>query len=158
MRPLTMIAAAALISLASVGCRQGDVPKDKIYDIKGKVVSVDVANKSVKLDHENIPGLMGAMEMSFDVSDAKQIEGLKAGDKVQGKLKVDSEGKRVITQLEKKADSSSLRHDDHVLLCCHDCENDALADEQPDPAKDEKEKLYLLKGKVVAVAPEKNAR
>ena len=102
MKNLTLMIAVALIFLAAVGCRQGDATKDKIYDIKGKVVSVDVANKSVKLDHENIPGLMGAMEMSFDVSDAKLIEPLKAGDNVQGKLKVDSEGKRVVTELQKR--------------------------------------------------------
>ena len=33
------------------------------YDLKGKVVSVDVVAKSVKIDHEEIPGFMKAMTM-----------------------------------------------------------------------------------------------
>ena len=99
MRPLLM--AVVLVCLAFAGCRQGDTDKEKIYDIKGKVVSVDIAKKSVKLDHEDIPGFMKAMEMSFDVTDAKLIESLKAGDQVQGKLKVKS-GTQLITELRKQ--------------------------------------------------------
>jgi Cu/Ag efflux protein CusF len=98
MRPLLMTLVVALVCLAFVGCRQGDADKEKIYDIKGKVVSVDDAKKSVKLDHEDIPGFMKAMEMSFEVENAKLLDGLKAGDQVQGKLKVKS-GTQLITEL-----------------------------------------------------------
>jgi Cu/Ag efflux protein CusF len=98
MRPLLMTFTFALACLAFAGCKQGDVEKEKIYDIKGKVVSVDVAKKSVKLDHEDIPGFMKAMEMSFEVESAKMLDGLKAGDQVQGKLKVKA-GSNVITEL-----------------------------------------------------------
>jgi Cu/Ag efflux protein CusF len=37
----------------------------KRYPIKGKVVSVDKANKKVKIDHEKISGFMDAMTMDF---------------------------------------------------------------------------------------------
>jgi Cu/Ag efflux protein CusF len=91
----------ALICLAFAGCKQDDTDKEKVYDIKGKVVSVDVPKKSVKLDHEDIPGFMMAMEMSFEVENAKLLDGLKAGDPVQGKLKVKA-GARLITELRKQ--------------------------------------------------------
>ena len=55
-----------LAALLLAGCQSGsDSGKDKVYDIKGKVVEVDAARKKVRLDHEDIPGLMRAMEMSF---------------------------------------------------------------------------------------------
>jgi Cu/Ag efflux protein CusF len=74
---------------------------EKQYSIKGKVVAVDAAKPSVKLDHEDIPGLMKGMQMDFTVENAKVLEGLKAGDQVQGHLKVES-GKHIITHLEKR--------------------------------------------------------
>jgi protein SCO1/2 len=91
-----------LVPLVLAGCKQGtEESKDKLYDIKGKVTAVDSAKKEVTLDHEDIPGLMQAMEMPFSVADAKVLEGIKAGDAVQGRLKVES-GKYIITELKKR--------------------------------------------------------
>jgi Cu/Ag efflux protein CusF len=58
--------------------------------------------KKVRLDHEDIPGYMKAMEMDFNVDDASALEGLKSGDKVHGILKVKPGGDLVITQLRKQ--------------------------------------------------------
>lgn len=96
-------------SLAIAGCTNSgtttpagkQASAQKEYPIKGKVVAVDTAKPSVKLDHEDIPGLMKAMQMEFAVENAKVVEGLKAGDQVQGQLKVES-GKHTITKLEKR--------------------------------------------------------
>jgi protein SCO1/2 len=64
-------------------------------------VSIDPkAEMPIKLDHEDIPGLMPAMVMSFHVQDTKLTDGLKPGDKVQGTLKV-TDGGYVITNLKK---------------------------------------------------------
>src|SRR5436309_10558804 len=57
------------------------------YDLKGKVVVVAPDNKAVTLDHEDIPGLMKAMKMKFDVADPKLVAELKPGDSVQGRVK-----------------------------------------------------------------------
>jgi Cu(I)/Ag(I) efflux system membrane fusion protein len=73
----------------------------KEYPIQGRVTAVDPSKPSVKLDHEAIPGFMPAMEMEYAVEKAGLLEGVKAGDEVQGQLKVES-GKRVITRLEKR--------------------------------------------------------
>lgn len=88
-----------------IGCGGNqDQPKanaNNEYDVKGKVVSVDLAKPTVTLDHEDIPSLMKAMVMEFRVKNAKLLEGLKAGDQVQGRMKK-SDGSYMITQLEKK--------------------------------------------------------
>jgi Cu/Ag efflux protein CusF len=42
----------------------------------------------VTLDHEEIPGLMAAMEMEFAVADPAVLQGIDAGAKVEGELRV----------------------------------------------------------------------
>lgn len=91
-----------LVSLLLAGCQQPpDATKDRLYDVKAKVVAVDLTKNTVTLDHEDIPGLMKAMEMKFPVENPKVLEDIKPGDQVQGKLKVKS-GDHVIVELQKR--------------------------------------------------------
>ena len=97
-------AVLSLIFLA--GCsgetaRKGNEDSARRYEIKGKVVSVDPQKPAIMLDHEDIPGLMKAMEMEFDVEDAKILDGIKPGDQVKGELVKEKSG-YVITRLEKR--------------------------------------------------------
>lgn len=96
-----IVAATPLV----VGCggQSGSSAKEdvKLYDVKGTVVALDREKKVVTLDHEDIPGLMKAMKMEFDVADAKVLDGMAAGDRVAGKLKTDA-GKYVVTSLAKQ--------------------------------------------------------
>lgn len=87
------------VAFSLTGC--SSTSDEKVYDIKGKVVAVQVEEKKITLDHDAIPGVMKAMEMSFDVHDAKVVENLKAGDDVEGRLKMAS-GKYIIIELRKR--------------------------------------------------------
>jgi protein SCO1/2 len=101
---LAALVVGLLMGLALSGCSQPTPNTDtsvKEYDIKGKVVSIDRDVNTIKLDHEDIPGLMKAMTMNFPVENAKTLEKLEAGDQVEGKLKI-MPGKYVLTQLEKR--------------------------------------------------------
>ncbi|HJZ58681.1 MAG TPA: copper-binding protein [Gemmataceae bacterium] len=103
MRLLLRTAVAGIV-LVLAGCSNKGNPTGqntaKVADIKGTVVSVDPAKKTVELDHEAIPELdMKAMKMKYLVADPKLLEGLKAGDSVQGKVKAES-GTYTITSLE----------------------------------------------------------
>ena len=85
------------------GC-QGNPSKgsaEKQYPLKGKVVAVNQDKQTVTLDHEDIPGLMHAMTMDFEVANSKLLDGLKPGDQLQGRLEVES-GRYIITELEKR--------------------------------------------------------
>src|SRR5262245_45905464 len=91
-----------LFVLSLGGCRETSQGlAEKQYDVKGKVVAVDREQKIVTRDHEDIPGLMKAMKMKFQVPDAQVLEGLQPGDEVHGKLKVKS-GQHLITELHKR--------------------------------------------------------
>ena len=102
MKAVLITLTLAVVALTSAGCNSGSGEKEKVYDIKGKVVSLDAEKKTVRLDHEEIPGFgMKAMEMDFTVRDATILAGLKAGDQVQGKLKV-KDGSYHISELQKR--------------------------------------------------------
>jgi Cu/Ag efflux protein CusF len=103
-RCLRLASALALIILAGCGGAP-DPSNNKVYDLKGTVIAVDAKKPSVTLDHEDISGLMKSMVMDFDLENAKIAEGFKPGDRVQGKLKVES-GKYAIIRLEKLASAT----------------------------------------------------
>jgi Cu/Ag efflux protein CusF len=72
--PISLTMTAALF-LGLVACSPQPKPTDaqtpaqspqtqpQRYDLKGKVVSVDKSGKKLTVDHEAIPGFMGAMTM-----------------------------------------------------------------------------------------------
>ena len=60
------------------------------YDVRGIIRGVDAAKREVTVDHEEIPGYMDAMTMSFPVRDDPQVfEILRTGDRLEAKLVVD---------------------------------------------------------------------
>ena len=102
-----MILALPLI-LAGCGDEGADGPPpqaggaaDKQYEVQGRVVEVAPDGRTVTLDHEDIPGLMKGMEMKFTAEDPAMLEGIEAGDQVQGGLVV-RDGNYIITELKKR--------------------------------------------------------
>ena len=60
------------------------------YELRGIIREVDAAKREVTVEHEEIPGYMDAMTMSFSVRDDPQVfEILRAGDRLEAKLVVD---------------------------------------------------------------------
>ena len=117
MRRLFTIACFLFPLALFAGCSSSSAPSsgEKLYDLKGKVVSVDHGGKSVKIDHEDIPGLMKAMTMTFAVDDAKLLDGLAVGDAVEGKVKVASGNKYTMPELRKSgAAAPVVAKDDKV--------------------------------------------
>lgn len=89
----SMVAGFFLIGVSMfLGCAREEAPKEKIYPIVGKIVEVDPGKQWAVLDHEDIPGLMKAMRMKFEVEDPAVLEGKKVGDTLRCRLKVTTEG------------------------------------------------------------------
>jgi protein SCO1/2 len=105
MKTWQMLCLCALVLFFTlVGCKEKGEDKPAgvgEYEVRGKVVAVDAAKSVLTLDHEDIPGLMRAMQMDFKVADAKLLEGIKVGDQVQGRLKKSDTG-YFITRLRKR--------------------------------------------------------
>ncbi len=82
-----------------VGPTPAGTPKPaetKDYPLKGVVAEVDRAQGIVEIEHEDIPGLMPAMTMPFTVTDKALLEDLQPGDEVEGTLRVESIGGRIV--------------------------------------------------------------
>lgn len=89
-RPRTLVLVLLLASLAPACRRDQPHGGDRRYPIRGKVVEVDVAGRSVTLAHEEIPGFMPAMTMPFVVLEREQalLSTMAAGDTLSAELVV----------------------------------------------------------------------
>jgi Cu(I)/Ag(I) efflux system protein CusF len=57
--------------------------KDGNYNGKGQVTKINTQLGSLELKHEEIIGLMPAMQMEFYVKDKSLLDGIAVGDKVE---------------------------------------------------------------------------
>src|ERR1043166_1712877 len=75
MRRAAVLASLVLLILT---CAKHEKPLDekgeKLYTLKGKILSRDASDNSLRLDHEAIPGFMEAMTMDYPVRGAKAAE------------------------------------------------------------------------------------
>jgi protein SCO1/2 len=83
----------AIVTLICAGFAAGcQSAPEKHYPIQGEVISTDTGRKLITVRHGDIPGLMPAMTMTYQVAEPRQIESLQPGDKITADLVV-SEGK-----------------------------------------------------------------
>jgi len=83
-----------LVLLLALGCRRADT-----YTATGDVVLVDVAARTIMLNHDEIAGLMPAMTMTFPVEPTAGLPGITPGTRVRFDLR--KEGTRlIVTRLE----------------------------------------------------------
>jgi protein SCO1/2 len=93
------IALLLLVAAGLAACRVEEskakplsVAGEKLYPLKGKILSRDAADGTLRVDHEAIPGFMEAMTMDYSVRGAK-VEALPPdGTRVEAKLHVANDG------------------------------------------------------------------
>lgn len=75
------------------GCHRAAAPaaQTKSYPVRGVVVKTDVSPGEVLLNHEAIPGFMGAMAMPYKLKDPGIMSELHAGDHITATLLVDTD-------------------------------------------------------------------
>ncbi len=84
----------AVLACALVAC--GSEPEGpKSFEARGVVVDVKADEGQVVIDHEDIPGMMPAMTMSFDVPDASLLEKLEPGQEIDFTVEFDGRSYRV---------------------------------------------------------------
>jgi protein SCO1/2 len=67
-------------------------PAAKRYSLTGRVVSVDKPNKSIKIDGDEIPGFMAAMQMDYPVKDSTLLDKVTSGNGIKAEIVMASEG------------------------------------------------------------------
>lgn len=94
-RHLIAILLFALTAVFAAACSQADGPQPG----QGMVQAVQPEAGKVTIDHGDIPGMMKAMTMTFDVADPAMLEGIEAGQHVEFELLYEG-GKYTVTSLE----------------------------------------------------------
>jgi len=84
-------AMAILFMAAALACAR-EKPNEKLYEVKGKIVSRDARDNTLRVDHEAIPGFMEAMTMDYSVHGAKVRELPADGARISAKLHVTDSG------------------------------------------------------------------
>src|SRR5581483_11437038 len=87
---LRLAAAGAIFAALLGGCSRssGSASADdgaKHWSLRGRIVSVDAAHQSLRVQHEEIKGLMPAMTMDYTVSPG-DLANAKAGEAIRGEL------------------------------------------------------------------------
>lgn len=113
------VMAAALIALflAAEACRRQPELHAKYYQLKGKVISVDVGHGQIIVDHEAIPGFMEAMTMSYGVKDDAALSKLKPGDRITARVVATSDDvwlENIVVVKEAAANAPPPKLDPHV--------------------------------------------
>src|SRR5215813_7654679 len=83
---------AFILSLAlfnGTACRRHSAANEKRYDLKGKVVAVEVDKHLVTVSHEAVKDFMPAMTMPFVLPDESTLQFLATGDEITATLVVD---------------------------------------------------------------------
>ena len=73
----------------------------RAYQAIGTVKAIDPKLPIIEIDHEDIPGLMPAMQMQFHVKDKSLIETLTVGDRITFTVE-NGVGGMKITEIQKK--------------------------------------------------------
>lgn len=110
MKKLLLFSLAALTALILAACGQSESHQEthettagetatatsaeaaETYPITGTIVSRNEAKNEIRTDHDEIPGFMKAMEMSYEVRGAKVAELPADGSRFRGTLHVSDDG------------------------------------------------------------------
>ena len=76
------------VSFAQPESPKATAVSTQIFQVKGIVEGVTLAEKSIRIRHEEVPGYMGAMTMPFEVRDTNELVGVGAGDAVTFRMMV----------------------------------------------------------------------
>jgi Cu/Ag efflux protein CusF len=90
------------------------------YKAVGIIKSIDADAGKITVDHEEIPGYMKAMEDTFGVSDAKMLESVKAGDKIEFELERTASNV-VVTKLSKIGEVVQINGGEIYKTNCAEC-------------------------------------
>lgn len=102
MRALVIVlalASAVVTDLTPFTTRAESAPQR--FRATGHIKSFGPGRAFVNIAHDDIPGFMGPMTMSFHARSAGQLGALAAGDPVRFEFEVESDGRRVLLTIEK---------------------------------------------------------
>jgi protein SCO1/2 len=89
----THLAISFVLALAAAGCG-GSSDGAREYPLKGQILAMGADHLDATIKHDDIPGFMPAMTMSYKVKDAGEYESLAPGDLLTATLVVGTDPER----------------------------------------------------------------
>ena len=85
-----LLPAAVLFLVLLPGCssRAPEEETGKVYLVRGQVIRIIADGAGMRCAHEEIPGLMGAMRMDFQIRSGETAADLRPGDKIRFSYRV----------------------------------------------------------------------
>jgi len=113
-----------LVIVFAVACSKSvavnsNAPK-QVYNSTGVIKAIDLSALKVTIDHQDIPGFMSAMEMTFDMADVSLLNGIAAGDKVAFVLER-AGGKVALTSITKTGNTAAVDGAEVFASNCAEC-------------------------------------
>ena len=94
MSPVRLSVLVFLSATLTAACQQAEPPKR--YPIKGQILAVGTERQELTISHDDIPGFMPGMTMTFPVASAEGMKGRVAGEIVTATLEVDNSQGRLV--------------------------------------------------------------
>ena len=86
-----LVICLSFTTLLTASCRQQAPPRQ--YTLKGQVLAIHAERQQITIRHEDVPGLMPAMTMTFPVANKALVAGRLPGELITARLEVtESEG------------------------------------------------------------------
>lgn len=98
---LSLFASAAAGLFAGSACKPTSAGEPKIWHATGAVRTFGPSREWVGIAHDDIPGYMAAMTMSFHPQAPSQLDGLAAGDRIAFDFYESEDARRILTRIEK---------------------------------------------------------
>lgn len=83
-----LLIAALLVACSGEEPKPLSEPGEKLYTVRGTIVSRRASDNTVHMDHEEIPGFMAAMKMDYAVRGAGVTSLPADGKRIEAKLHV----------------------------------------------------------------------
>ena len=93
-RALAVVAAVFLLTVCGEEQKTKPLsePGERLFTFRGKIVSRDAGDNTLRVDHEAVPGFMQAMAMDFSVRGAEVAALPPDGTRIEAKLHVTDDG------------------------------------------------------------------
>ncbi len=92
----------AAAALASMSCTRPSAAGPQVWHARGTIRAFGPSRGYVNIAHEEIPGYMSAMTMSFEPQQPALLDGLAVGDKIAFDFFESEDARRVLTRVEKQ--------------------------------------------------------
>ncbi|WP_437942320.1 copper-binding protein [Sorangium sp. So ce341] len=98
----SLLLGAAISTSLTLSCSKASTAAPRVHHATGAVRSLGPGRAYVNIAHDDIPGYMSAMTMSFEPQSPSQLDGIEVGDRIAFDFYETEDARRVLTRVEKR--------------------------------------------------------